>query len=101
MLVPAQRSNSVPRSIVISGKLLETMRPVARSHRTQHRDVAVVPPLRRLVGLAQEREAVDRIRAVVGTLPERPAPAVPNRVDGGRRHDVLEPLELADDRRAL
>jgi hypothetical protein len=49
----------------------------------QHRDgdVPVVAGLGGLVGLAQQREPVDRVQRVPGALAERPAAAVPDRVN--------------------
>src|ERR1039458_7105666 len=69
----------------------------------EHRDgnVAVVARLRRLVGLAQQREAVHRIQRVTIALAEGPAPAVADRIHRRQGDDVLEPEQLADDRRAV
>ena len=58
----------------------------------------VVAWLGRLIRLAQERESVHRIEPVARTFPERPASAVPDRVDDAQRDHVLEAEQLAHDR---
>src|SRR5262249_40306964 len=65
----------------------------------RNRDVAVITGFGRLVGLGEQGESVDRIRAAV--LAERPAAAVPNVVHVRQRDDVVQALELAHDRGAL
>ena len=63
--------------------------------------MAVVLGVGREVCLFQETEAVHRVGSVPRPFPEGPPAPVVDRLDGGQRDDVLDPLQCPHDRTSV
>ena len=86
---------------MISLDSLLTMRPRSAVPEHGHRHVAVEVVVADDVGLAQEREVVDRVGRRAARVGDRPAALVALGVDDRHRDRVLEALEVPVDDRAV